>query len=261
MKSKHHFLKKIVVSMAVMFGFILQTTPDCFASGYTVTIPINQTADIPQGINNQFSYEITSQGMPMPEGSKDGSYLFDMTGTAKHDIKIIYSHAGVYQYKIKQQIKSQDERYDFDKRIYTVTVHITNSNDGLTGKIYTSLDTGKVDSGIEFKNSYLAMPEAPDDSGKDNNSGNSQDKENKNPDDQDKNGNPGYQDKLENPGKTDKDTNSKKSGIDYVSNVTNKINTGDSTYVSQWIILGSISAFCFVVLTIMKRKEEHVDEE
>lgn len=246
MKSKHHFLKKIIVSMAVMFGFILQTTPDCFASGYTVTIPINQTADIPQGINNQFSYEITSQGMPMPEGSKDGSYLFDMTGTAKHDIKIIYSHAGVYQYKIKQQIKSQDERYDFDKRIYTVTVHITNSNDGLTGKIYTSLDTGKVDSGIEFKNSYLAMPEAPD------NSGNSQDKE-----DNDL----GNQDKLENPGKTDTDTNSKKSGIDYVSNVTNKINTGDRTYVSQWIILGSISAFCFVVLTIMKRKEEHMDEE
>ena len=252
MKSKHHFLKKIVVSMAVMFGFILQTTPNCFASGYTVTIPINQTADIPQGIGNQFSYEITSQGMPMPEGSKDGSYLFDMTGTTKHDIKIIYSHAGVYQYKIRQQIKSQDERYDFDKRIYTVTVHITNSNDGLTGKIYTSLDTGKVDSGIEFKNSYLAMPEAPDDSGKDNNSGNLQDKE-----DNDS----GNQDKPENLGKTDKDTDSKKSGIDYVSNVTNKINTGDSTYVSQWIILGSISAFCFVVLTIMKRKEEHVDEE
>ena len=252
MKSKHRFLKKIVVSMAVMFGFILQTTPDCFASGYTVTIPINQTADIPQGIGNQFSYEITSQGMPMPEGSKDGSYLFDMTGTTKHDIKISYSHAGVYQYKIRQQIKSQDERYDFDKRIYTVTVHITNSNDGLTGKIYTSLDTGKVDSGIEFKNSYLAMPEAPDDSGKDNNSGNLQDKE-----DNDS----GNQDKLENPGKTDTDTNSKKSGIDYVSNVTNKINTGDSTYVSQWIILGSISAFCFVVLTIMKRKEEHGDEE
>lgn len=251
MKSKYRFLKKIVVSMAVMFGFILQTTPNCFAFGYTVTIPINQTADIPQGINNQFSYEMTSQGMPMPEGSKDGSYLFDMTGTTKHDIKIIYSHAGVYQYKIRQQIKSQDERYDFDKRIYTVTVHITNSNDGLTGKIYTSLDTGKVDSGIEFKNSYLAMPEAPDDSGKDNNSGNSQDKE-----DNDS----GNQDKLENLGKTDTDTNSKKSGIDYVSNVTNKINTGDSTYVSQWIILGSISAFCFVVLTIMKRKGKHLDE-
>ena len=249
MKSKYHFLKKIVVSMAVMFGFILQTTPNCFASGYTVTIPINQTADIPQGIGNQFSYEITSQGMPMPEGSKDGSYLFDMTGTTKHDIKIIYSHAGVYQYKIRQQIKSQDERYDFDKRIYTVTVHITNSNDGLTGKIYTSLDTGKVDSGIEFKNSYLAMPEAPDDSGKDNDSGN-----------QDKNDNSGNQDKLENLGKTDKDTDSKKSGIDYVSNVTNKINTGDSTYVSRWIILGSISAFCFVVLTIMKRKGKHLDE-
>ncbi len=245
MKSKHHFLKKIVVSMAVMFGFILQIIPNCFAFGYTVTIPINQTADIPQGIDNQFSYEITSQGMPMPEGSKDGSYLFDMTGTTKHDIKIIYSHAGVYQYKIRQQIKSQDERYDFDKRIYTVTVHITNSNDGFTGKIYTSLDTGKVDSGIEFKNSYLAMPEAPD------NSGNSQDKE-----DNDS----GNQDKPENLGKTDKDTNSKKSGIDYVSNVTNKINTGDSTYVSQWIILGLISAFCFVVLTIMKRKGEHVDE-
>lgn len=251
MKSKYRFLKKIVVSMAVMFGFILQTTPNCFASGYTVTIPINQTADIPQGIDNQFSYEMTSQGMPMPEGSKDGSYLFDMTGTTKHDIKISYSHAGVYQYKIRQQIKSQDERYDFDKRIYTVTVQITNSNDGLTGKIYTSLDTGKVDSGIEFKNSYLAMPEAPDDSGKDNNSGNLQDKE-----DNDS----GNHDKPENLGKTDKDTDSKKSGIDYVSNVTNKINTGDSTYVSQWIILGSISAFCFVVLTIMKRKEEHVDE-
>ena len=251
MKSKYRFLKKIVVSMAVMFGFILQTIPNCFASGYTVTIPINQTADIPQGIDNQFSYEMTSQGMPMPEGSKDGSYLFDMTGTTKHDIKIIYSHAGVYQYKIRQQIKSQDERYDFDKRIYTVTVHITNSNDGLTGKIYTSLDTGKVDSGIEFKNSYLAMPEAPDDSGKDNNSGNLQDK---------KDNDSGNQDKLENLGKTDKDTDSKKSGIDYVSNVTNKINTGDSTYVSQWIILGSISAFCFVVLTIMKRKEEHADE-
>ena len=251
MKSKYRFLKKIVVSMAVMFGFILQTTPNCFSAGYTVTIPINQTADIPQGINNQFSYEITSQGMPMPEGSKDGSYLFDMTGTTKHDIKIIYSHAGVYQYKIRQQIKSQDERYDFDKRIYTVTVHITNSNDGLTGKIYTSLDTGKVDSGIEFKNSYLAMPEAPDDSGKDNNSGNLQDKE-----DNDS----GNQDKPENLGKADKDTDSKKSGIDYVSNVTNKINTGDSTYVSQWIILGSISAFCFVVLTIMKRKGKHLDE-
>lgn len=251
MKSKYRFLKKIVVSMAVMFGFILQIIPNCFAFGYTVTIPINQKADIPQGIDNQFSYEITSQGMPMPEGSKDGSYLFDMTGTTKHDIKIIYSHAGVYQYKIRQQIKSQDERYDFDKRIYTVTVHITNSNDGLTGKIYTSLDTGKVDSGIEFKNSYLAMPEAPDDSGKDNNSGNLQDKE-----DNDS----GNQDKPENLGKTDKDTDSKKSGIDYVSNVTNKINTGDSTYVSHWIILGSISAFCFVVLTIMKRKEEHVDE-
>lgn len=251
MKSKHHFLKKIVVSIAVMFGFILQTIPNCFAFGYTVTIPINQTADIPQGIGNQFSYEITSQGMPMPEGSKDGSYLFDMTGTTKHDIKIIYSHAGVYQYKIRQQIKSQDERYDFDKRIYTVTVHITNSNDGLTGKIYTSLDTGKVDSGIEFKNSYLAMPEAPDDSGKDNNSGNLQDK---------KDNDSGNQDKPENLGKTDKDTNSKKSGIDYVSNVTNKINTGDSTYLSQWIILGSISAFCFVVLTIMKRKGKHVDE-
>ena len=95
------------------------------------------------------------------------------------------------------------------------------------------------------------MPEAPDDSGKDNNSGNLQDKE-----DNDS----GNQDKLENLGKTDKDTDSKKSGIDYVSNVTNKINTGDSTYVSHWIILGSISAFCFVVLTIMKRKGKHVDE-
>ena len=190
------------------------------ALSYNATIPIKQKIQVESGRNSTFTYELTSNGMPMPEGSKMGRYEFTITGTNQKDIKITYGHAGEYEYTVRQTVKEEQERYTYDRSEYTVIVRVLNTADGLKGQIYSSKNgSGKTNSGIEFVNGYTPMSKEPP--------------------------------KAE----------SKKNGaIDVLSSVTKKIQTGDKTNITKWI-MATVGAFIAFAVMARKKKEEEKDEK
>lgn len=64
---------------------------------------------------------------PMPEGSKDGVYVLNITGKGENILpQINYSSTGTYTYTISQTMKN-DNKYDYDTKVYLLKVEVTRS--------------------------------------------------------------------------------------------------------------------------------------
>lgn len=113
---------------------------------------------------------------PMPEGSANGEYILTIEGAGAASFPTItYNRVGVYGYTIAQKPDTTG-RCDYDRRVYELTVFVTNAEDGsgleATAVLHiTGEDEKKPD--VEFVNVYPTVetqpPEttAPPDDGED----------------------------------------------------------------------------------------------
>ncbi len=105
--------------------------------------------------NDEFGFAISSadQGAPMPltryaKNNADGSFAFG---------EIVFDKAGTYIYTVTEQATA-DDRYTFDRSVYTVTVTVTDNSAGLLSA-EVSLKKDNMDSSeIVFRNSFVPAP-------------------------------------------------------------------------------------------------------
>jgi hypothetical protein len=108
-----------------------------------------------------FSYALTpnSSGAPMPAGSVDGVYSFNISGTASYDILdlLAFDDLGRYVYTLKCTTQT-DENCTVDPAVYTITVY--KYTDYFHILITLPDDPGTKLAAMRFSHSYSYTPPA-----------------------------------------------------------------------------------------------------
>ena len=97
---------------------------------------------------------------PMPEGSENGIYTLKITGAdSKEFPEIRFLKVGIYKYSIYQE-EGKHNRCTYDKSVYSVTVYVTNSENGdgleTTTVLYKDHEANKLDEAL-FHNKYTVI--------------------------------------------------------------------------------------------------------
>ena len=150
--------KKVGMAEGCTFTNVCTTLPLAFSDP-----PITKriSGDAPSE-SDAFTFIFESiDGAPLPEGVKDGKVIATIAGEGSYEFGTTYYTApGTYQYRCYEVNKGL-AGYTYDTTIYTVTVEVTVTVDGLEAK-HTIVDQdGKEASGFDFVNEYTA-PKAPD---------------------------------------------------------------------------------------------------
>lgn len=108
-------------------------------------------------VEDSFVYEIYGDRStdPLPETASGGSFKFILKGSEKTNLKINYSRAGLYKYKIKQVISKKISGYSYDEQIYDVDVYIKNLNDyAFTSQVIIKNQMNNKPVIVKFSNKY-----------------------------------------------------------------------------------------------------------
>ncbi|SFX63637.1 FctA domain-containing protein [Olsenella sp. kh2p3] len=103
-----------------------------------------------------FQMKAITEGAPMPAGSADGIKSMQITGAGSKEFgEIVYTEPGEWVYEISE-LKGNAEGYTYDTTVYTLTVKVTQNDDGTL----TKTETIKGGDAIVFTNKYEA-PKTP----------------------------------------------------------------------------------------------------
>lgn len=126
-----------------------------------VVLPVTQTFAVknapPGSVETRSVYELAAldEAAPMPEGSADGRYTFALRGDSRRELTLTYSHGGVYRYRLCQVTPPGDDGYQYDRRVYTVSVYIINGTNGqLTPQVIAENEQGEKCANLLFANAY-----------------------------------------------------------------------------------------------------------
>lgn len=151
-------LKIVSIVFLTMFLFMSTQIP-VFAvdTDTTVKIPVEQVFNSKNtDASDEFMYAlITDQSdAPMPDGSRNQQYVWNMKGNIAAEITMNIRNAGQYHYKICQ-ITEKKENYSYDERNYDITVEAFYNADNQL-KVITVVENqdGEKVSEISFRNSY-----------------------------------------------------------------------------------------------------------
>ena len=118
-------LKKVSIVFLTMLLFLSIQIPAFAAdTDTTVKIPVEQVFDSKNtDASDEFMYALlTDQSdAPMPDGSSNRRYVWNMKGNIATEITMNIRNAGQYHYKICQ-ITEKKENYSYDERNYDITV-------------------------------------------------------------------------------------------------------------------------------------------
>lgn len=151
-------LKIVSIVFLTMFLFMNTQIPVFAAdTDTTVKIPVEQVFNSKNtDASDEFMYAlITDQSdAPMPDGSSNQQYVWNMKGNIAAEITMNIRNAGQYHYKICQ-VTERKENYSYDDRNYDITVEAFYNADNQL-KVITVVENqdGEKVSGISFKNSY-----------------------------------------------------------------------------------------------------------
>lgn len=127
---------RLVTALLTVVLFIVPLVPAAQAAGgIDVKIPVEVRETGSKWVDT-FRVVLTavSEDAPMPEGSVDGEYILELPANldennAVSDVfSIHYPHVGIYQYTIHQD-KGERSSVKYDKKVYDVTVYVTNNAD------------------------------------------------------------------------------------------------------------------------------------
>lgn len=151
-------LKKVSIVFLTMLLFLSIQIP-VFAADIntTVKIPVEQILDNKNAdVSDEFTYVLTTDqaDAPMPAGSSNQQYSWNMRGNTSTDLMMNVRSAGKYRYKVCQTTEKKDN-FKYDERSYDVTVEaFYNANNQLKVVTVVENQNGEKVSGISFKNSY-----------------------------------------------------------------------------------------------------------
>ena len=106
------------------FAVLLAAAVPAQAAGEQVkaSIPVAQKFSVSGGddsVNSEFTYQLTplEKENPMPEGSAQGMWSFQMVGNIETETKAItFDHAGVYAYQLRMAEEAEQEDISLMKK-------------------------------------------------------------------------------------------------------------------------------------------------
>ena len=133
--------------------------------GVSIPAAVSLSGTLP-GAAEEFTVVLKADdaAYPMPEGAENGIYSMTITGEGtKKFPTMTYSKVGVYTYTI-YQAAGNNESCTYDDRVYTLTVYVTNAEDGsgleTSAVLYPDSKGDKLPS-AEFENAYEVVPSTP----------------------------------------------------------------------------------------------------
>jgi len=160
---------KLLIFVTVLLVVLMTLTPAAVlaadgSAGFTVEQTYS-TSDSTAAATFTYRLKPLDPENPMPLGSTIDGYTFRITGNASVLIgPIYYSKTGMYVYTINQVIAASNQNYSYDRRVYTVEIHVDES---LNTFVIVKNESGNKLGAIEFSNSYNAPditdpPDTPD---------------------------------------------------------------------------------------------------
>ncbi len=154
-----------IFSLALTALLLLSASVSAFATEtpeVIIPVSVSLSGAVPETAEDYtVVMKADDSSFPMPNGTESDKYELTVTGEGKADFpSISYNHVGVYTYTISEE-KGNNEKCTYDSAVYSLTVYITNAEDGngleATAVLYSSLGGDKLDV-AEFTNSYEAEP-------------------------------------------------------------------------------------------------------
>lgn len=154
-----------IFSLALSALVLLSASVSAFATAtpeVIIPVSVSLSGAVPETAEDYtVVMKADDSSFPMPSGSESDEYDLTVTGEGKVNFpSISYNHVGVYTYTISEE-KGNNDKCTYDSTVYSLTVYITNAEDGngleATAVLYSSLGGDKLDA-AEFTNSYEAEP-------------------------------------------------------------------------------------------------------
>lgn len=158
-----HRLRKMgqsLLLLAAAVTILIGVCPGASAEEITGVIPVCQTFSTnASGVEDTFHYVLRpeTEGAPMPQGSADGAYRWDMKGNAEKELSVPAAKEGEYTYTLTQEVSDPQENYRYDCQVYRVTLYVyRDGGDSLSVSVVVENQAGQKTSAAEFKNRYEA---------------------------------------------------------------------------------------------------------
>lgn len=163
-RKKHRWISVFLILGAFLcHGSVAYAEP---MENISVSVPVEQRVElegsgtVPDAWGEPSVYVMTAleEDSPMPEGSTDREWRFELKGNARKEIgPVRYERVGVYRYRIRQEAGEAREGYQPDLREYNLMVCIKNAEQGgLKYEILVENSEGEKTDGIVFENLYTA---------------------------------------------------------------------------------------------------------
>lgn len=158
-----------ILGMVMAVMCMMMAVPVTAAENPGVSIPVTVSLsgtqpELPEDFN--IKWKADDDSYPMPEGAEGDVYTMLITGAGTKSFPMItYDRVGIYTYTIYQEA-GNNKKCTYDDTVYTLTVYITNAEDGsgleATAVLYPDTEGDKM-TGAGFKNEYeTENPNVPD---------------------------------------------------------------------------------------------------
>ena len=151
--SKTTGISRIITVFIVLLMIVLPIEKGSAAD--TVSIRIEQIFNTTSNSTNvTFTYLLKplDSSNPMPTGSTQEGYIINITGNDNATIEFdSFDKAGIYYYALYQVVERERSFYTYDRRIYTVEIHVDMS---LRTYLIIKNENDKKEEYAEFVNGY-----------------------------------------------------------------------------------------------------------
>ena len=152
------------IFLILLFGLILFSgRTEIYASDNKTEVPVtikHYFEDKSSKLNDSqktstYILQSMDETNPMPEGSSNGTYSFDIGGDeGEYEFSLTFEKTGIYKYQILQMSKEKNN-YKWDDTQYTMEVYVKNAESGgLIAEVIAKDGDDKKCSEIKFNNSY-----------------------------------------------------------------------------------------------------------
>jgi len=163
--TKKHLTFLVLMACSLMMTGIPAHAEETVSARLSVNQIFRVTGSTVSDEGGIFTYKLTAmaEGTPMPSGSTQGGYQISLKGNQSLEMgPVIYSHTGIYEYRLELIIDSEKTGYTYDKEVYFITVYVKNAeNDGLVTEVIAKNTAGNKVGSLDFEHTYQPLASDP----------------------------------------------------------------------------------------------------
>ncbi len=149
-----------IAALLCIIALTMALAVPVLAAGVSAGIPVEQTfTSNLAGKEGLFTYELeaVTENAPMPEGSKNGRFSFELEGNSEKSLTIYAEGCGTYEYTLCQIVKQAKSGYTYDTSEYLVEITFyINADNQLAASVIILNSKGEKAETASFQNLYSA---------------------------------------------------------------------------------------------------------